>query len=117
MKGPSHMELQMPAKIWCRTNLHYAEDSLKSRTEKLLSHFNSNFYLNIMLNLKMMIKTKDSIQSNVGELDGIVHSIAFAPRESLKGDFVDSYSMKVLPLHIKSAVIVLEIWPKTYHRC
>ena len=32
----------------------YAEDSLKSRTEKLLSHFNSNFYLNTMLNLKMM---------------------------------------------------------------
>ena len=70
-----------------------------------------------MLNLKMMDHTQRFNQSNVGELDGIVHSIAFAPRESLKGNFVDSYSVEGLTLHIKSAVIVLVIWPKTYHRC
>ena len=73
----------------------YAEDSLKSRTEKLLSHFNSKFLFKYNAQSKDDGSIlKDSIQSNVGELDGIVHSIAFAPRESLKGDFVDSYSIE-----------------------
>ena len=73
----------------------YAEDSLKSRTEKLLSHFNSNFLFKYNAQSKDDgLILKDSIQSNVGELDGLVHSIAFAPRESLKGDFVDSYSIE-----------------------
>ena len=72
----------------------YAEDSLKSRTEKLLSHFNSNFLFKYNAQSKDDGSIlKDSILSNVGELDGIVHSIAFAPR-SLKGNFVDSYSVE-----------------------
>jgi len=32
------------------------------------------------------------LQGRWGELDGIVHSIAFAPREALKGDFMDGLS-------------------------
>ncbi|MEK9994377.1 MAG: enoyl-ACP reductase [Hydrogenophilales bacterium] len=73
----------------------YAEDSLKSRTEKLLSHFNSKFLFKYNAQSQDDASMlKDSIQANVGELDGIVHSIAFAPRESLKGDFVDSYSIE-----------------------
>ena len=61
----------------------------------MLSHFNSNFLFKYNAQSKDDGSIlKDSIQSNVGELDGIVHSIAFAPRESLKGNFVDSYSVE-----------------------
>ena len=61
----------------------------------MLSHFNSKFLFKYNAQSKDdASKLKDSIQSNVGELDGIVHSIAFAPRESFKGDFVDSYSVE-----------------------
>ena len=118
MKDQSRMELQTCKEYGAELIFTYAEDSLKSRTEKLLSHFNSNFLFKYNAQSKDDgLILKDSIQSNVGELDGIVHSIAFAPRESLKVTLLILTVSRGLPLHIKLAVTVLEIWPKTYHHC
>ena len=33
-----------------------------------------------------------ALQSEWGELDGLLHSIAFAPREALSGDFLEGMS-------------------------
>ena len=96
----------------------YAEDSLKSRTEKLLSHFNSNFYLNTMLNLKMMDQySKIQFSQMLVNLMELFIPLHLHQENPLKVTLLILIVSKVLTLHIKSAVIVLEIWPKTYHRC
>lgn len=68
----------------------YQGDKLKSRVEDLASQCNADFVL------PLDVSNDEEIQhcfATLGEgwdtLDGIVHSIAFAPKEQLEGDYVD----------------------------
>lgn len=71
----------------------YQSEELRGRVEKLASEFDSN------LLFPCDVASDDQIdlcfaqlQKQWDSLDGIVHSIAFAPRESLTGDYLESVS-------------------------
>ena len=71
----------------------YVNDELKERVVKIASEFGS-------VPVKRCDVTRDEDIANLfdalaetwGSLDGLLHSIAFAPREALAGDFLDSLS-------------------------
>ncbi|MGQ9659441.1 MAG: enoyl-ACP reductase FabI [Thermochromatium sp.] len=70
--------------------LTYQNDKLKSRVEELAHQCGSK----IVLPLDVARDTDiEALFTSLGEqwdgLDGIVHSIAFAPREQLEGDYID----------------------------
>ncbi len=67
----------------------YANDKLKSRVEKFAAEFGSD------LTLPCDVTSDDEIESlfaelgkRWGSLDALVHSVAFAPREALAGDYL-----------------------------
>ncbi|WP_157669412.1 enoyl-ACP reductase [Chitinibacter sp. GC72] len=69
----------------------YVSDDLKDRVVKLASHFNSSIVL------PCDVASDEQIGDLFVELakhwpsfDGLVHSIGFAPRDALKGDYLDA---------------------------
>lgn len=69
----------------------YQGEKLKGRVEDLASQCDAEFVLPLDVSSDEQI---DGCFAALGEhwngLDGIVHSIAFAPKEQLEGDYVDS---------------------------
>ncbi|WP_462319846.1 enoyl-ACP reductase FabI [Halochromatium sp.] len=69
----------------------YQGEKLKGRVEDLASQCDAEFVLPLDVSSDEQI---DSCFAALGEhwdgLDGIVHSIAFAPKDQLEGDYVDS---------------------------
>ena len=71
----------------------YVNDDLKDRVVKLASEFGSAPVLPCdVASDEQIAALFDALKSEWGALDGLVHSIAFAPRESLAGDFLNSLS-------------------------
>jgi len=71
----------------------YVNDDLKDRVVKLASEFGSAPVLPCdVASDEQIAALFDALKSEWGTLDGLVHSIAFAPRESLAGDFLNSLS-------------------------
>jgi len=71
----------------------YVNDDLKDRVVKLASEFGSAPVLRCdVASDEQIAALFDALKSEWGVLDGLVHSIAFAPRESLAGDFLNSLS-------------------------
>jgi len=71
----------------------YVNDDLKDRVVKLAAGFGSVPVLQCDVTRDEQIDALfASLQSEWGGLDGLVHSIAFAPRESLSGDFLSGLS-------------------------
>jgi len=69
----------------------YANDKLQPRVEKFAAEFDSDIVLpcdvaddNEITNLFQQLGT------HWGELDALVHSVAFAPREALAGDYLEN---------------------------
>src|SRR5262249_59981754 len=68
-------------------------DDLKDRVVKLASEFGSAPVLPCdVASDEQIAALFDALKSEWGALDGLVHSIAFAPRDSLAGDFLDGLS-------------------------
>ncbi|MES2354357.1 MAG: enoyl-ACP reductase FabI [Pseudomonadota bacterium] len=68
----------------------YAGENLKERVEKLAPEFATNIILPCDVSKDEEIEgVFTSLKSKWDGLDGIVHSIAFAPREALAGEFLD----------------------------
>ena len=71
--------------------LTYQNDKLKSRVEEMAHQCGSDIALPLDVAQDADI---EALFKSLGErwdgLDGIVHSIAFAPREQLEGDYVDA---------------------------
>jgi enoyl-[acyl-carrier protein] reductase I len=69
----------------------YQNEKLKSRVEKMAADCNSNICIECDVASDEQI---DSVFSELGEqwdkLDSIVHSVAYAPREALDGDYLDA---------------------------
>jgi enoyl-[acyl-carrier protein] reductase I len=69
----------------------YQGEKLKERVEKFAAEFGSNIVLPCDVASDEQI---DSVFASLGEswdgLDGIVHSVAYAPREALDGDYVSA---------------------------
>jgi enoyl-[acyl-carrier protein] reductase I len=65
-------------------------DDLKDRVSQLASNFGSNPVLTCDVSVDDQIERLFSdLRGEWDGIDGIVHSIAFAPREALKGGFLD----------------------------
>lgn len=68
----------------------YAGEGLKERVEKLVPEFGSEIVLPCDVTKDEEIDALfKSLKTRWDGLDGIVHSIAFAPREALAGDLLD----------------------------
>jgi enoyl-[acyl-carrier protein] reductase I len=68
----------------------YFTDKLKSRVEKCAAEFDSKLILPCdALEQDQVDALFEQLKKEWGSLDIIVHSIAFAPREQLMGDYID----------------------------
>jgi len=69
----------------------YLNDSLKKRVEPIAAEFGSeNLVYPCDVSKPEEIKAlKESLEKDLGQIDFIVHSIAFAPKEGLSGRFYD----------------------------
>jgi enoyl-[acyl-carrier protein] reductase I len=69
----------------------YVNDELRERVVKLAADFGSVPVLPCDVTRDEQIATLfDALKHEWGALDGLLHSIAFAPREALSGDFLDA---------------------------
>ena len=68
----------------------YVNDDLRDRVTKIAAEFDGAPVLRCDVTSDEQIAAMfDTLKGEWGALDGILHSIAFAPRESLSGDFLD----------------------------
>jgi enoyl-[acyl-carrier protein] reductase I len=71
----------------------YVNDDLRDRVVKLAAEFGSFPVLPCDVASDAQIEALfDTLKREWGTLDGLLHSIAFAPRESLAGDFLNALS-------------------------
>jgi enoyl-[acyl-carrier protein] reductase I len=69
----------------------YQEEDIRGRVEKLAAEFDSRllFPCNVT-NDEEITRCFEHLSNHWDGLDGIVHSIAFAPRKALSGDYLES---------------------------
>jgi enoyl-[acyl-carrier protein] reductase I len=68
----------------------YVNDDLRDRVTKIAAEFGAAPVLRCDVTSDEEIATLfDTLKGEWGALDGMLHSIAFAPRESLSGDYLD----------------------------
>jgi len=68
----------------------YVNDELKERVARLAADFGTCPVLPCDVNVDEQVSALfESLRADWGGLDGLLHSIAFAPREALAGDFLD----------------------------
>jgi len=68
----------------------YVNDELKDRVARLAADFGTCPVLPCDVNVDEQVSALfESLRAEWGGLDGLLHSIAFAPREALAGDFLD----------------------------
>lgn len=71
----------------------YVNDDLKDRVSKIVSEFGScPLFRCDVASDEDIANLFENLAREWGALDGMLHSIAFAPRESLAGDFLDGMS-------------------------
>jgi enoyl-[acyl-carrier protein] reductase I len=71
----------------------YANDKLRDRVEPLAAQLGSKIVLPLDVTLDAEIAgVANSLTSAWGNLDVLIHAVAYAPREALAGGFVDSTS-------------------------
>ncbi len=71
----------------------YANDDLKDRVLRIASEFGHCPVLPCdVASDEEIAKLFDTLRGEWGGLDGLLHSIAFAPRETLSGDFLEGLS-------------------------
>ncbi|MBK1672364.1 enoyl-[acyl-carrier-protein] reductase [Ectothiorhodospira shaposhnikovii] len=71
----------------------YQNDRLKDRVEKMAAEFNSSIVLPCDVSSDEEITGLfDALGKHWDGLDGLVHSVAFAPKEALEGDFLEGMS-------------------------
>ena len=71
--------------------LTYQNDKLKKRVEKVAEELDvKNIYPLDVTNEEELKALKESIERDYGKIDFLVHSVAFAPREALDGEFINT---------------------------
>ncbi|MBL78788.1 MAG: enoyl-[acyl-carrier-protein] reductase FabI [Nitrosomonadaceae bacterium] len=71
----------------------YQAQGIRGRVEKLAAEFDSNLLFSCDVTSDNEInKSFENLEKSWDSLDSIIHSIAFAPREALSGDYLDSVS-------------------------
>ena len=70
--------------------LTYQNEKLQGRVQKVADELNvKNIYPLDVTQEEEIISLKDNIQKDYGNIDFIVHAVAFAPKEALTGKFVN----------------------------
>jgi len=71
----------------------YVNDDLKDRVKKIVTEFGACPVLRCdVASDEQIAALFETVKSEWGALDGMLHAIAFAPRESLTGDFLEGMS-------------------------
>jgi enoyl-[acyl-carrier protein] reductase I len=71
----------------------YASNELKDRVARIAAEFGPCPVLRCdVASDEEIAQLFDALRAEWGSLDGLLHSIAFAPREALSGDFLDAIS-------------------------
>jgi len=67
----------------------FLNDALKKRVEPIANEFGSSHVYELdVSNEEHMAGIADKIKADMGEIDFVVHSVAFAPKEALSEDFM-----------------------------
>jgi len=70
--------------------LTYQNEKLQSRVQKVADELNvKNIYPLDVTNEEEIISLKENIKKDYGNIDFIVHAVAFAPKEALTGRFIN----------------------------
>ncbi|NPA54951.1 MAG: enoyl-ACP reductase FabI [Epsilonproteobacteria bacterium] len=70
--------------------LTYQNEKLQSRVQKVADELGvKHIYPLDVTNEQEILALKDNIQKDYGNIDFIVHAVAFAPKEALSGRFID----------------------------
>ncbi len=73
----------------------YQGERFKDRIHSLASQFNTNLCFECdVVDDGQIDNLQKKIEKEWGVLDGFVHAIAFAPRESISGDFLDGFTRR-----------------------
>ena len=71
--------------------LTYQNDKLKPRVEKVANELGvKNIYPLDVTSEEELNNLKEAIEKDYGKIDFLVHSVAFAPREALDGEFINT---------------------------
>src|SRR6476620_7491421 len=77
----------------------YVNDELKDRVARLAADFGTCPVLPCDVNVDEQVSALfESLRAEWGGLDGLLHSIAFAPREALAGDFLNAISRQAFAI-------------------
>ena len=89
----------------------YQNDKLKDRVEKLAKECESDIIMPCDVSVEGNINNMlDKLSSSWSEFDIIIHSLAFAPREELEGNYLDKTTKKgFLSAHSISSFSLLEL--------
>jgi len=69
----------------------YLNDALKKRVEPIAEEFGSKFVYELDVNNQVHLDgLADRIKKDLGEIDFVVHAVAYAPKEALEGEFVNT---------------------------
>lgn len=69
----------------------YLNDALKKRVEPIAAEFESNFVYELDVNNPAHLDAlADKIKKDLGEIDFLVHAVAYAPKEALENAFLDT---------------------------
>ncbi|MBS4236288.1 enoyl-ACP reductase FabI [Campylobacter vulpis] len=69
----------------------FLNEALKKRVEPIAAEFNSNFVYELDVNNATHLENLASlIKKDLGELDFIVHAVAYAPKEALENSFLQT---------------------------
>ena len=67
----------------------YLNEALQKRVEPIAAEFNSNFIYELDVNNDTHLNAlTDKLKKDFGEIDFLLHAVAFAPKEALDGAFV-----------------------------
>ena len=71
--------------------LTYQNDKLKTRVEKVAKELDVKHIYPLDVSKEEELKSlKEAIEKDYGKIDFLVHSVAFAPREALDGEFINT---------------------------
>ncbi|MEE3705032.1 enoyl-ACP reductase FabI [Campylobacter sp. CX2-8023-23] len=69
----------------------FLNDAIKKRVEPIAAELESPYLYELDVNNQSHLDTlADKIKSDFGEIDFIVHAVAYAPKEALEGEFIDT---------------------------
>ena len=95
----------------------YVVDKLEERVRKLSAEFGSELVFRCdVQNDDEIAQTFTDLGKHWDGLDGLVHAIAFAPKESLGGDFLDSITREAFNIAHEVSAYSLPALAKAAHR-